>query len=93
MTLTFTTTPTYPSYSDHPLVKHWLEGMTDVIVDHTKGYSVNMTIEPNDLYDMIDNFDIKYFRGMSPNMQRLANRGPNSNEYARTSSVFEYLLL
>lgn len=92
MTLTFTATPTYPS-NDHPLIKHWLEGMTNVIVDHTKGYSVNMTIEPDDLYDMIDNFDIKYFRGMPPNVKRLADRDPNSNEDARTSSVFQYLLL
>ena len=93
MTLTFTASPTYPSSSDQPLIKHWLEGMTNVIIDHTKGYSTNMKIEPDELYDMIDDFDIKYFRGMPSNVLRLANRDPNCDEDARTFSVFEYLLV
>ena len=91
MTLTFSTNPTYPS-NDQPLLKHWLEGMTNVIIDHTKGYSVNMIIEPDDLYDMIDSFDAKYFRGMPPNVSRLANQDPHTSENVRTFSVFEYLL-
>jgi len=92
MTLTFTATPTYPS-KDQPLIKHWLEGMTNVIIDRTKGYSENMSIEPDDLYDMIDTFDAKYFRGMPPNVRHLANNDPDTSENVRTFSVFEYLLV
>ena len=92
MTLTFAANPTYPS-NDQSLLKHWLEGMTNVIIDHTKGYSENMSIEPDDLYDMIDSFDAKYFRGMPPNVRRLANNDHNTSEDVRTFSVFRYLLM
>ena len=91
MTLTFTANPTYPT--NHEIVRLWLLGFTNVIIDRTKGYSEKMEIEPDELYDMIDRFDRKYFNGMPPVVSRLAEQLPETNKDARDCGVFEYLLV